>query len=385
MKSDFAIIHLCEAFASGILKVVAALANETASRGIPTVVVHGHRPETPDELRSVFDPQVRLVPVVGWEEGFGWPSPVSLVRAAAVLRGQLSEHRTGVLHMHSTHAGVVGRLVPTPGWKRFYTPHGYAFLNAGHPWFMRSLAVVTETVLARRAHTLACSRAEGAEAARLQYHGRVSVVQNGLDTEALRPVAPEPEERFVVAAVGRAAYQRRPDLFAELAVMLRDEVDVDLVWFGDGPEAARLRRAGVRVSGWLRPQEVAPALARTNVIVHFSAFEGLPIALLEAMTAGRAIVANDLPAIREVVGDTAVLVRTPSEAADAVRVLHADGERRKELALRARGRVQRLFTREAMVGRMLAAYELPGLTAAAAGPGPVDRSVQTDVRETRTS
>ncbi|HYZ76645.1 MAG TPA: glycosyltransferase [Gaiellaceae bacterium] len=373
MKSDFGIIHLCEAFASGILKVVAALANETASRGIPTVVVHGHRPETPDELRSVLDPQVRLVLVPGWEEGFGWPSPLPLVRAATVLRSELSAHRTGVLHMHSTHAGVVGRLVPSPGWKRFYTPHGYAFLNTGHPWFMRSLAVVTETVLAGRAHTIACSRAEGAEAARLQCHGRVSVVQNGLDTKALRPIAPEPEARFVVAAVGRAAYQRRPDLFAELAALLRDEVDADLVWFGDGPEGPRLREAGVRVSGWLRPEDVAAALGGTNVVVHFSAFEGLPIALLEAMTAGRAIVANDLPAIREVVGDTAVVVRTPSEAAAAVRMLRADGDRRRELGSRARDRVRRLFTKEAMVGRTLAAYGLADLTAAAAAPGTARR------------
>src|SRR5204863_2576538 len=167
MKNNFAIIHLCEAFASGVLKVVAAVANETAARGITTVVIHGHRPETPDDVRSLFDPRVRLVPVPGWEEGSGWPSPVSMVRAAAVLLNELSRCRAGVLHMHSTHAGVVGRLVPSQGWKRFYTPHGYAFLNAGHPSSVRSLAVLTETVLARRAHTLACSRAEGMEATRL--------------------------------------------------------------------------------------------------------------------------------------------------------------------------------------------------------------------------
>jgi glycosyltransferase involved in cell wall biosynthesis len=370
MKRDFAIIHLCEALASGILKVVAALANRTAADGIATVVVHGHRPETPDDLRSMFDPRVRLVPVQGWKEGFGWPSPVSLVRAAAVLRAELSRYRTGVLHMHSTHAGVVGRLVPSPGWRRFYTPHGFAFLNAGHPSSVRSLAVLTETVLARRAHTLACSRAEGAEAARLHGHGRVSVVQNGLDTTLLNAVAPEPDGRFVVAAVGRAAYQRRPDLFAQLAALLRDEPDADLRWFGDGPEGGHLREAGVSVSGWLRPQDVAGALAATNVVVHFSAFEGLPFALLEAMTAGRAIVANDLPAIREVVGDTAVVVRTPSEAAAAVRMLRADGDRRRELGLRARDRVRRLFTQEAMVGRTLAAY---GLTDADAAPGTARR------------
>ena len=45
MKGDAAVIHVCEALASGILRVVPALANETAAAGIPTVVVHGRRPE----------------------------------------------------------------------------------------------------------------------------------------------------------------------------------------------------------------------------------------------------------------------------------------------------------------------------------------------------
>src|SRR5919197_1214859 len=45
------------------------------------------------------------------------------------------------------------------------------------------------------------------------------------------------------------------------------------------------------------------------------------------MTAGRAIVASDLPAIREVVGDTAILVRTPSEAAGPAGRRHAVAQR----------------------------------------------------------
>ena len=122
------------------------------------------------------------------------------------------------------------------------------------------------------------------------------------------------------------------------------------------------------VSGWLSQDEVAAAIAGANVIVHFSAFEGLPLALLEAMTAGRAIVASDLPAIREVVGDTAIVVRTPSEAAVALRKLSADEAKRRELGRRARDRVRRLYTKEAMVGRTLAAYGLADLRDAAAAP-----------------
>src|SRR5205807_620449 len=160
-------------------------------------------------------------------------------------RRELSRFHRGVLHLHSTYAGLVGRLVPAPGWARFYTPQGYAFLNGSHPRGLRWLTLVAETALAPRAHTIACSRAEGAAAA---------------------------------------------------------------------------------------------ALARTDVLVHFSAFEGLPLSLLEAMRAGRAVVASDLPAIREVVDDAGILVRDAPEAADAVRRLRADESLRAELAARAHDR-----------------------------------------------
>ena len=86
------------------------------------------------------------------------------------------------------------------------------------------------------------------------------------------------------------------------------------------------------------------------------------------MAARTAIVASDLPVIREVVADTAILVRTPTEAADAIRKLSGDEARRRELGVRARDRVRRLYTKDAMVGRTLAAYGLGDLTDAAAAP-----------------
>jgi glycosyltransferase involved in cell wall biosynthesis len=355
MTRETAVVHVCESLASGILSVVPPLANETARRGIPTVVVHGARPETPPDVGEIFDPRVRLVAVPGWGDRSPGGLLLGMRRATAVLSSELAPFEGGVLHLHSTMAGVVGRIVSARRWRRFYTPQGYAFLNASYHPVMRLLTLGAEAALARRARTLACSRTEAAVARRLSGGGRVAVVANGVDVDAPANAGPG-GETFVVASVGRVVYQRRPDLFAQMTRLLADLTPASFRWLGDGPERDVLLAAGVAVSGWLPQAEVAPAVATADVLVHFSAFEGLPLSLLEGMALGRAIVASDLPVIREVVADTAILVRGASEGAQAVRRLQRDEALREDLAERARERAQRLFSRRSMINGTLAAY-----------------------------
>jgi len=358
MRYVGAIVHVSEALGGGVLRVVQALANASAAIDIPTTVVHGRRPETPtpEVMQLAFDKRVRIVEVPDW----GTRSAIgafATVRAAATISRELARHEGGVLHLHSTFAGIVGRSIPARGWRVYYTPHAYAFLNPSVRSSLRTAIRALEGVLAVRAHTVACSRTEGLVAERLAGGARVTVVQNGIDLLAGPDVVPEPTEDFIIAAVGRAVHQRRPDLVARISPVVREELGARLVWFGDGPLRESLTDAGVEVTGWLPEREAAQAFGKANVVLHLSAFEGLSIALLEAMAAGRPVVATDLPSIREVVGDSAILVASTEEAVSAIRRLYADADLRSQLGSRARDRVGRLYTRVGMVERMLATYD----------------------------
>ena len=76
-------------------------------------------------------------------------------------------------------------------------------------------------------------------------------------------------------------------MFAEIALRLAP-ADWQLVWVGDGPATAAesLRAAGVTVTGWLNRDEVLVQLAQADVFLSTSLWEGMPVALIEAMAAG---------------------------------------------------------------------------------------------------
>lgn len=101
-----------------------------------------------------------------------------------------------------------------------------------------------------------------------------------------------PEEKLVVA-VGRMVPQKRPLAFLEQArLVTAARPDVRFVWVGDGQLAgdwdARVRElnlgATVQRLPWQR--EVAPLLFAADVFLHVAEYEGLPLAILEAMSAG---------------------------------------------------------------------------------------------------
>ena len=122
------------------------------------------------------------------------------------------------------------------------------------------------------------------------------------------------------ARVGRSSSRSvgswRPGHPAATARILAAVSDVaDVTWIGQAPhdEDEPLRSLGVPITGWLDHGEAVARLARASVMVHWSAGDGASLAVLEAMAVGTAVVASDIPANRELLGDAQV-VSTQAEA-----------------------------------------------------------------------
>jgi glycosyltransferase involved in cell wall biosynthesis len=200
---------------------------------------------------------------------------------------------------------------------------------------------------------IAVSAASAAEVERIFSFERVAVVPNAAPAvpSGATGVPPEAPRPSLVYLGGFANPAKGSDVLVEaLQDVLDTDPDVRVLLAGPGEptaEAEALMATGrVRWAGYLDAVTKAEALREAQVFVMPSVSEGMPVALLEAMAYGLAIVATDVGGIPEVVTDDreAVLVpaRDAAALAGAMRALLADPERRGALGRAARSRAERL-------------------------------------------
>jgi glycosyltransferase involved in cell wall biosynthesis len=184
----------------------------------------------------------------------------------------------------------------------------------------------------------------GGEAGRILFLGRV---------EAGKGV-------YELLAAGAALADR----FPALRIVIGGEGDLE----GVRRRAAALGiGARVELRGWIDAQARAAELARASVFCLPSHAEGLPMALLEAMAARKAVVACSVGGVPEALrdGDNGLLVAPRDSGALAAALGRVLGDRalRARLAQRARATVEQYYSTEVMCGKLSAIYrELAGTT-----------------------
>lgn len=201
-----------------------------------------------------------------------------------------------------------------------------------------------------------------AEATKVEhYGGRPVRIPNGVDTDRYSPpIGPrKPREILIVA--------RLLDVQKRISDLLRALAQLDEAWelriLGGGPDEMQLKALAVELGvdarcsfeGFVMDRNtVVAALQTCSVFALPSAYEGLPMALLEAMACGCAVVGSSIPAIADVVEDgrTGLIVGVGDVPALAGAIQRA-GERAQELGSAARSSVLEGYSRE-ICGRRLA-------------------------------
>jgi glycosyltransferase involved in cell wall biosynthesis len=333
---------------------VTAICNGLDPRQFEVVLIYGIRPgadagEYRDQTRGAAT--AHLIPEFVREI-----SPFRDIAAFWKLYKVLRKEAPDVVHAHSSKAGVLARLaawlVGVP--RIYYSPHGYSFQQSDRSGLARFFYRLSEWSVSWIGEIIAVSPSEALLAKEVSWGGRIHTVCDPYLGPS-QPPALIAHEGLVVGACGRITPARAPEAFVRLAARLRRQNEnIRFVWIGSGELEPAMRRLadelGVKdrleITGWLQPRAALERMRGLDVLVHYSRWEGLPNAVLEAMALGLPVVASDIPGNRDaVVHDvTGLLAREENHLLQSVTSILKDAQLRHRLGQAGRERIAREYS-----------------------------------------
>jgi len=205
---------------------------------------------------------------------------------------------------------------------------------------------------------------------------KIYTIHNGVDLRRfpypmqnghLRTVLGIPDGALLLGTVGRLGPEKdHRTLLHAVAELSKKNLKPYLLLIGDGPLSESLTRLGeaLGIGGQLRwlgaRSDIPELLAGLDLFVLPSRYEGCPNVVLEAMAAGKCVVATGVGGTPELIrsGETGVLV-TPGEIEELVEVLSnllKDLSKVSEIGQRARASVSQTFSVDRMVEKTEALY-----------------------------
>lgn len=197
----------------------------------------------------------------------------------------------------------------------------------------------------------------------------VETIPNGIDVAEIAGTEPATDGGWtdgpVIGTVGRFVDAKGLTTLVRALPSIRERhPDVECVLVGDGPRREAIERTArelgvtdaITITSLV--EDPHPIAATFDVAVFPSRWEGFGLAAAECMVAGVPVVASDIPAFREVVGDAGELVsrERPGEFAAAIETLLADPDRRDDLAEAGRDRIHEEFSAERVAEQYAAQY-----------------------------
>jgi len=332
------------------------------SRGVQLTACYLREPHpAADELRAHGIEPIFLS-AAKWD-------PFVIARASAIAR----EHGCRLVHAAGIKGSLVGRVVA----RRI---GGRALVHV-HDFNLPSIAVrMLHGAVARETDLALCVSRAVQRVAQEGYHiplERTRVLHNGIRLDAVRNVPREARARVrtelsisaesrVIATIARLhPVKGHRSLLQMLPRIVGRCRDVMLILAGDGPERAACEalvdklamRAHVRFLG--HRADVPQLLAAADLLAIPSQMEGLGLSAVEALTAGKPVVAFNVGGLGEVITDgvDGYLVEPQNQEAfvDAVLSLLEDATQLAAFGERARAGVER-FSLDRHIDGLLDCY-----------------------------
>lgn len=302
------VLHAAETIKGGVATVLDSLAlyqseNDKISE-LKIVIPEQHAAELSKKLQPhivTFERQNR--------------GGAGLLAFAICFYQQVKSFQPDIIHLHSTFAGVIGRLILIMFfWRKkqriVYCPHGFSFLV--HSSFIKlKLYTLCERMLSFCTGSIIC--VGEFEYIKAQEKGfsknKLCLISNGVEL---------PDEKntnihnklteYTLLYVGRFDYQKGTDtLLDALNTLDKKTLDFSLkvIMIGSAinqktlDEKMKFNNISIEYTGWISKEEIGEYYRRANCLIIPSRWEGFAMVPLEAISYNLPIITSDITAFKE--------------------------------------------------------------------------------------
>lgn len=345
----------------GAENIVVSLADNLSLRGHDLLIVY----LTGEALVMPKNPNIKVVSI-------GITSARDFLIAFHKVRKVLKEFRPDVVHSHMVHANIMARLLrltmKIP--RLICTAHSN---NEGGR--MRMLAYRITDSLADMSTNVSASAVSSFIRKGAVKEGRMISVPNGINVDKFKydPCARQDiraslnvHSKQLILAVGRLEPAKDyPLLFASIALLKKRTSNFTVIIVGEGTLKKELEilieKMGIQdyVNFIGVRRDIAKIMSAADVFVLSSAWEGFGLVVAEAMACERMVVATDCGGVKEILGETNVLVplKSPSLLADGLfNSLKLSETEKTEMGKKSRMRIIEKYSLSLMADKFLSMY-----------------------------
>lgn len=277
-------------------------------------------------------------------------SPVKDIRAALELRRIYRKHRPDVIHLHSSKAGTLGRLV-FPTKKVVYTVHGFDSIRLAFRKFMP-----VERILQRACSAIVA--VSNYDEKNLHNEGiihNVSTIYNGIttpDSNSVKRLNIANNYKKIVLSIARVNPPKEPKIFIETARLLPQ---YGFIWIGNQESVEHLGDIPANCHFLGNIVNAGAYCAQADLFMLPSNYEGLPMVIIEAMSCGVPVVASDVGGVSEIVRNDINGYTLPNRAelfAEKIETILSN----ENLYARMSKNALEIFERELTIDKMVEGY-----------------------------
>lgn len=296
------IAHITEAWQGGIATYVNTLMGHQAARGHEIALIYSENETRRDFDRAFY--KSRKIQTLSYTSS---RNPAKFLSIGQRIHGLLKGFAPDIVHLHSTFAGVYGRLV-RGGYPVVYCPHGWSFVQEAGT-LKKAVYTNVEKILARRCEAI-INISDHEYTAALRHGVRAplnAVILSGVNDTAApgTPANVNINPAYInIGYIGRLDYKKGFDIAARaFSGLSRRDVHLHVIGAPnrDGQADPNLKAPNIHYLGWVNNTEIDSYIRLFDAVILPSRQEGFGLAAVEAMRNARPAIVSDAGGLPELV------------------------------------------------------------------------------------